>query len=67
MTKLNQSFPRGGFTPALVARFVLNAQRGRPLPQRWRRAKAWATGRDCPAIDCVELKAMRALEQRGRG
>ena len=55
------------FTPAPVARRGFNAQRGLPLPQRWRRAKAWASRTDLPQLDAEELKVMRALELRGRG
>lgn len=55
------------FTPAPVVRRGFNAQRGLPLPQRWRRAKAWANRTDLPQLDAEELRIMRALELRGRG
>lgn len=59
------------FAPAPVPRRGFNAhhnaQRGFPLPQRWRRAKAWASRTDLPQLDAEELKLMRALELRGRG
>jgi hypothetical protein len=54
------------FTPAPVARRGFNAVRGLPLPQRWRRAKAWAKRTDLPQLDADEIKLMRALELRGR-
>lgn len=55
------------FTPAPVAHRAFNAQRGLPLPQRWRRAKAWANRVDLPHLDPEALKLMRAFELYGRG